>query len=165
MRKILHIFDRTLDTLAVLAFLAMTIVLCLQIFYRYVLSAPLVWATPLSLFLFIWAVWLGGATGIRDRNQIRVELAEQFLPLGVRRILMPCISLACALFLLVVIYKSFEIVELQASAIYDTLPFTRDYLFMVVPIVGSVMFLQIVRVFIRQIGEFYFQDREPTRNG
>ena len=157
-RQTIRALDRAFDYLGTLAFLGMIVVLCLQIFFRYVLAAPLVWATPLSMFLFIWAIWFGGASGIRDQNQIRVELAERFLPHGIKRVLMPAISLACALFLLIVIYESFEIIELQASAIYDTLPFTRDYLFMVVPVVGSVMVLQSVRVFIRQIGQYYFPD-------
>lgn len=156
MRQLVNILDRVLDYLGVLAFAAMTVVLCLQIFYRYVLEAPLVWATPLSMFFFIWAIWFGGAAGIRDETQVRVELAERFLPLSIKRVLMPAISLACALFLVLVIYHSFQIIELQSSAIYDTLPFNRDVLFMVVPIVGSVMLLQFIRVFVRQIKMYYF---------
>ena len=159
-RRIIHAFDRAFDYLGVVAFLGMIVVLCLQIFFRYILAAPLVWATPLSMFLFIWAIWFGGASGIRDQTQVRVELAERYLPHGIRRLLMPGISLACALFLLIVIYKSFEVVELQSSAIYDTLPFTRDYLFIVVPVLGSVMALQAVRVFVRQIGQYYFPGRD-----
>ncbi len=159
-RRLIHAFDRAFDYLGVVAFLGMIVVLCLQIFFRYILAAPLVWATPLSMFLFIWAIWFGGASGIRDQTQVRVELAERYLPYGVQRLLMPGISLACALFLLIVIYKSFEVIELQGSAIYDTLPFTRDYLFMVVPVLGSVMVLQALRVFVRQIGQYYFPDRD-----
>ncbi len=159
-QRIIRTLDRAFDYLGVLAFLGMIVVLSLQIFYRYVLAAPLVWATPLSMFLFIWAIWFGGASGIRDQNQIRVELAERYLPNGIKRVLMPAISLACALFLLIVISKSFQIIELQSSAIYDTLPFTRDYLFMVVPVIGSVMVLQFLRVFIKQIGQYYFADRD-----
>ena len=159
-RRLIRAFDRAFDYLGVLAFLGMIIVLCLQIFFRYILAAPLVWATPLSMFLFIWAIWFGGAAGIRDQTQVRVELAERYLPHGVKRLLMPGISLACALFLLIVIYKSFEVIEVQSSAIYDTLPFTRDYLFMVVPVLGSVMALQSIRVFVRQIGQYYFPKRD-----
>ncbi len=159
-RRLVHAFDRAFDYLGVVAFLGMIVVLCLQIFFRYILAAPLVWATPLSMFLFIWAIWFGGAAGIRNQTQVRVELAERYLPHDIQRLLMPGISLACALFLLIVIYKSFEVIELQGSAIYDTLPFTRDYLFMVVPVLGSVMTLQVIRVFVRQIGQYYFPDQD-----
>ncbi|MYF07832.1 MAG: TRAP transporter small permease [Rhodospirillaceae bacterium] len=159
-RRLIRAVDRTFDYLGVLAFAGMIVVLCLQIFFRYILAAPLVWATPLSMFLFIWAIWFGGASGIRDQSQIRVELAERYLPHGIQRILMPGISLASALFLLIVIYKSFEVVELQGSAIYDTLPFTRYYVFLFFLFVGSVMVLQFIRVFVRQVGQYYFPERD-----
>ncbi len=158
--RIVRWLDRILDCLAVLALVGMILVLCLQIFYRYVLEEALVWATPVSLFLFVWAVWLGGAIGMRDRTQVRVELAELYLPAGVRRILIPGITMGCAAFLLLAIYKSFTIIERQASAHYDTLPVTRDTLFVVVPVVGSVMFLQLVRVFVNQVRESGAPDRD-----
>ena len=158
MNSIIRLFDHILDILVVLALMGMIAVLGIQVFYRYILNNPLVWPMPVSLFLFVWAIWLGGAAGIRDQSQIRVELAERYLPFKIKRILMPAISLICSLFLLVVIYKSFEVVELQASAIYDTLPISRLFLFIVAPIVGTIMFLQYIRVIVRQIKEYYFQE-------
>lgn len=162
LQRALEIFDRVLDTLATLAFMGMMLVLCLQIFFRYVLESPLLWATPMSMFLFIWGIWLGGAAAIRDNNQIRVELAEQFLPLFVRRILMPVITVVCIAFLVLMIVKSFSIIEMQSTTIYDTLPFNRDVLFIVVPIVGSVMIVQCLRVLCRQLQLFYFSDNKQT---
>ena len=139
--------------------MGMMLVLCLQIIYRYVLESPLVWATPLSMLLFVWGIWLGGAAGIRDENQIRVELAEQFLPRPVRRILLPVISLLSAAFLVLVVARSFAILELQAETIYDTLPFNRDVLFTIVPVIGTVMILQCLRVCYRQLR----RNRPPER--
>lgn len=156
MQRFLKAFDRVLDVSCVVAFVAMMIILCLQIFYRYVLSSPLTWSTPLSMFFFIWAIWLGGAAGIRDRTQIRVELADIYLPHSVNRFLTPAISLMCCAFLVLVIAKSFVIIQLQSSAIYDTLPFSRDVLFMVVPTIGLVMLISYIRVFFQQIDEFFF---------
>jgi len=155
-KNFLRIFDRVLDYSCVIAFIVMMIILCLQIFFRYVLESPLTWSTPLSMFFFIWAIWLGGAVGIRDRTQIRVELAEIYLPHSVNRILVPATSLLCCAFLILMIVRSFAIIEMQSTAIYDTLPFTRDYLFVVVPSIGLVMLVNYIRVFLRQIGEFYF---------
>ena len=155
MNRFIKVLDRILDFLVVLALVGMIFVLGLQIVYRYLFNNPLAWPMPLSLFLFVWAIWLGGAAGIRDQTQIRVELAERYLPLGIKRILIPGISLVCSGFILVIIYKSIEVVEIQASATYDVLPFSRDWLFMVVPLVGSVMFLQYLRVTFRQIKKFY----------
>ncbi len=158
MPKLIDFLDRILDLLVVLAFSGMVAILAIQIFYRYVLNDPLVWVMPVSLFLFVWAIWLGGSAGIRDESQIKVELAERYLPLRVKRILMPLTSLVCSGFLLMVVYKSLEVVKFQTSAIYDTLPMSRGWLFLVVPAVGSVMFLQYLRVLIRQIRRYYLEE-------
>ena len=155
MAHLIRILDRVLDNLGAIAFMGMMLVLCIQIIFRYVLESPSVWATPMSMFFFVWGIWFGGAAGIRDENQIRVELGEQYLPVSVLRILLPLISLGCAAFLVLVVVKSFAIIELQSTSVYDTLPFNRDVLFVVVPIVGSVMVLQCLRVFVRQMRRFH----------
>ena len=93
---------------------------------------------------------------MRDENQIRVELAEIYFPMQVRRFLFPLLTLLSIGFLILVIAKSPRIIQLQSTAVYDTLPFNRDALFLVVPIVGSLMVIALLRVFLRQIRRFYF---------
>jgi TRAP-type C4-dicarboxylate transport system permease small subunit len=156
MTTINRVLDWILDMLVVLALVAIALVLGLQIVYRYLLNNPLAFPMPFSLFLFVWMVWLGGAVGIRDEGQIRMEFAERYLPESIKRFLIPSISLVCTGFILVVIYMSIEVVKIQASTTYDTLPFSRAYLFVVAPIVGSVMFLQYLRVFLRQVRRYFF---------
>ena len=138
--------------------MGMLLVLCLQIVFRYFLQSPIVWATPMAMFLFVWGIWFGGAAAIRDENQIRVEFSEQFLPVSAQRILLPLITLISTAFLVLVILKSPRIIELQSTAVYDTLPFNRDVLFIVVPVVGSIMVLQCIRVFVRQVRRYYFPE-------
>lgn len=165
MRRLVDILDRLLDNLGALAFMGMMLVLCLQIVFRYVLQSPLVWATPMAMFFFVWGIWLGGAAGMRDENQIRVEIGEQFLPVSIQRWLMPAISLSSSAFLVFVIAKSPRIIELQSSAVYDTLPFNRDVLFVVAPVVGTVMALQLLRVFVRQIRRYWLAGPEEAKGG
>ena len=165
MRRLIDILDRILDNLAAIAFMGMMLVLCLQILFRYFLQSPIVWATPMAMFLFVWGIWLGGAAAMRDENQIRVEIGEQFLPTSILRFLMPLISLISIAFLIFVILKSPRIIQLQSSAIYDTLPFNRDALFIVVPIVGSVMVLQLSRVFLRQVQRFWLTEPKVVPRG
>lgn len=74
----------------------------------------------------------------------------------VRRFLFPLLTLLSIGFLILVIVKSPRIIQLQSTAVYDTLPFNRDVLFLVVPIVGSLMVITLLRVFLRQIRRFYF---------
>lgn len=94
-----------------------------------------------------------------------MEFSEQFLPVSIQRILLPAITLASAAFLVLVIAKSGRIIELQSTAVYDTLPFNRDVLFVVVPIVGSIIVLQCIRVFVRQVKRYYFPETLEQQQG
>ena len=156
LRRFILILDSVVDNIGALAFIGMMLVICIQIFFRYFLESPIIWATPLAMFLFIWGIWFGGVAGMRDENQIRVELAEIYFPMLVRRFLFPLLTLLSIGFLILVIAKSPRIIQLQSTAVYDTLPFNRDALFLVVPIVGSLMVIALLRVFLRQIRRFYF---------
>ena len=156
LRRFILILDSVVDNIGALAFMGMMTVICIQIFFRYFLESPIIWATPLAMFLFIWGIWFGGVAGMRDENQIRVELAEIYFPMRVRRFLFPLLTLLSIGFLILVIFKSPRIIQLQSTAVYDTLPFNRDALFLVVPIVGSLMVITLLRVFLRQIRRFYF---------
>ncbi len=163
MKRFIFILDRVVDNIGALAFMGMMLVLCIQIFFRYFLESPVMWATPLAMFLFIWGIWFGGVAGMRDENQIRVEFAEIYLPVRVQRFLLPLLTLLSIGFLILIIVKSPRIIQLQSTAIYDTLPFNRDALFVVVPIAGSLMVIALLRVFLRQIRCFYFAETQLDR--
>ncbi len=163
LKRFIFILDRVVDNIGALAFMGMMLVLCIQIFFRYFLESPVMWATPLAMFLFIWGIWFGGVAGMRDENQIRVEFAEIYLPVRVQRFLLPLLTLLSIGFLILIIVKSPRIIQLQSTAIYDTLPFNRDALFVVVPIAGSLMVIALLRVFLRQIRCFYFAETQLDR--
>ena len=70
--------NRLIDSLAALILLLMAGTVAIQIFFRYILNQPLWWPYEAALFLFVWLIWLGAATGMRDERQIRVDFFEQF---------------------------------------------------------------------------------------
>lgn len=66
--------DQALDTLCVLACVALVGVSFAAVIFRYVLNDSLVWSEELARYLFIWIVFLGGAIGVRERSHIAVDV-------------------------------------------------------------------------------------------
>lgn len=62
------------ESLVVLMMAAMSVIIGLQIFMRYVMGASLSWSEELSRYLFIWATYLGVAYGVRKDAHIRVSM-------------------------------------------------------------------------------------------
>jgi TRAP-type C4-dicarboxylate transport system permease small subunit len=146
--------DRVVDALAAGFLLVTSLVLALQVFFRYVLNYPLSWPLEVSLFCFVWLVWLGGVGGMREERQIRIEFAEKYLPRPILRILMPANTILSLLFLGFVIFYGIQVAESQMSAVYDILPFSRGILYAVAPVGGSLMVVSLVRVLTRQLRRY-----------
>jgi TRAP-type C4-dicarboxylate transport system permease small subunit len=153
--KLWKVIDRIVDSLAALLLLATSSVLALQVIYRYLLNRPLGWPLEVSLLCFVWMVWLGGAAGMREERQVRIEFAEKYLPHSVQRILIPLSTLLSLAFMAFVVFYGVRVAESQMSAEYDILPFPRGILYAVAPVVGVLMFLYLIRVLIRQIRRYF----------
>jgi TRAP-type C4-dicarboxylate transport system permease small subunit len=55
-------------------------IMLLQIVFRYVLNAPLVWTEEAARYLYIWACYLGAAIALRRGNHIVIALVPERLP-------------------------------------------------------------------------------------
>ncbi len=146
------LLDTTLDVLTALSFLLMALTLTLQIVARYVLNWPLAWPEEFSILFFAWSVWLGGAGGMREGRQIRIDVIDFYAPASVRRILEPALTILSLAFLALVVWYGVKVTESQSTAEYDILPVSRAVLYAVAPVMGSIMALYLLRILARQLG-------------
>ena len=63
----------------------MTILISLQVFFRYVMNAPLAWTEELARFGFIWMTFFAGYLGARKAQHISVELIQDMFPSSVKK--------------------------------------------------------------------------------
>ncbi len=54
---------------------AMTVIVAWTVFGRYVLNATPTWGEPVSLFLMLWFILLGGAVGVREMDHMGFDIA------------------------------------------------------------------------------------------
>ena len=146
--------DWLVDSLAAVLLLVMSSVLALEVIFRYLVNRPLSWTLEVSLFCFVWLVWLGAVGSMREERQIRIDFAETYSPKRVKRVLLPANTILSMVFLLFVIYYGVQVTESQMSAVYDILPFSRGILYAAAPVGGTLMFLTLARVLVRQIRRY-----------
>lgn len=60
--------------IAAILFVALTIVVSLQVLTRYVLHLPMIWSEELARFLFFWIVMLGAAHSVRTRRHFVIDI-------------------------------------------------------------------------------------------
>jgi TRAP-type C4-dicarboxylate transport system permease small subunit len=57
---------------------AMTVIVAWTVFGRYVLNATPTWGEPVSLFLMLWFILLGGAVGVREMDHMGFDVGLHY---------------------------------------------------------------------------------------
>ena len=83
MKKILHYLDEYLEEFLMVIFLiAMTLIMGIQVFSRYILGMSLSWSEEITRYLFIWSAFL--CVSLCTRKCISIKI-DQFIQLFPRR--------------------------------------------------------------------------------
>ena len=71
--RVLRLIVRLNGIVATLLFAALTVVVSLQIFTRFVLHAPAIWSEEVARFLFFWTVLTGAALSVWHRRHFVID--------------------------------------------------------------------------------------------
>ena len=128
--------------LCVVMLAAMSIIVFLQVVYRFILKASLPWSEEASRYLLVWTSFLGGAYGVRQGAHLGVEAVTLLLPKRVRS-LVEIFSLVIGTALCCIILKfGIDIVMTQMSRMQysPAMRIPMGYMYMAIP-VGMVFFI------------------------
>ena len=76
--KIAALLYRLTSIIAIVALIAMTLIVCANIFARSVYNASFSWSEEVARFLIIWAALCGAAMAVRRGAHFRMDLSTQF---------------------------------------------------------------------------------------
>jgi TRAP-type C4-dicarboxylate transport system permease small subunit len=99
------------DWLAFAIFWGLAFIVFLQFFTRYVLNDSLAWTEEIARYGLMWVTFIGAAMVTRRNSHIAVALLTELLPTGPARVLRALIDLVTLLFLSLLAYFSYLIVE------------------------------------------------------
>jgi TRAP-type C4-dicarboxylate transport system permease small subunit len=92
-----------------LLMLALTVVVLLQVLYRYVLELPLTWSDEAARHLLVWLSFIGGGIAIARQLNPRIEIIDSLCPPRVRRGIEIAISMLVLGFLACFLVISFDV--------------------------------------------------------
>mgnify|MGYP003608844836 FL=1 len=73
LRRFNAVVNRALEGFLIVGFVAMTLVIFLQVIFRYFLLQSLSWSEEVARYLFVWLTFLGASVVARSRSHITVE--------------------------------------------------------------------------------------------
>lgn len=68
-----------IEHIATLLFILFFIVVLLQVFFRFVLDAPLTWSEEAARYFNLWSVLLGAAIAVKYKDHLRVDLIDNMV--------------------------------------------------------------------------------------
>jgi TRAP-type C4-dicarboxylate transport system permease small subunit len=140
-RKLL---DGGVDWAAAVILAAMTVLVFMQVLFRYWLHLPLDWGEEVSRYLFIWGAMLGAAIAVRRRAHFGIDLLVKTLPLSVRRPLALAVSLCVCGLQGIVIIQGAKLTLINMSQVSPTLFIPMGVPYAAIPISGFFMLLSVI---------------------
>lgn len=145
-RDALGWIDRVSYAVIVAVMAAMTMVVSLQVFWRYALSSSIDSADELSRLFFVWAIFLAIPHGVRHGVHVGIDLFVMRLPTGIQDALARLMAAAGALLMLVVLTVSWTATLDKWPELMPTLPVTAAvyYIAVLVSTVHSFLHLALM---------------------
>ena len=86
MKIIKRIVDFVEETVPALLLLTIFISFLLGVFSRYVLKSSIMWTQEMSLYPYVWLVFLGACSCDRDRSNISFTIVHDMVPEKVKKV-------------------------------------------------------------------------------
>jgi len=142
------LLDRIACGVCIGLFVAILLVMVLQVVFRYVLNAPLTWTEELARYLYIWACWLGAPVALRRGNHIAIAFVSDRVSRGVGRIMALVTQVAALVFLAQLTVQGGILTVKSHSVEAITLPIPWSAIYLAAPISAVLMILETVRAML-----------------
>lgn len=141
--RISDILNRWTKYLAGLLLAAMTILVFLQVLFRYVLNAPLDWSEELSTFTFVWMALLGASIGLKNNEHPRLDLLLNSLTPVRKKVVTVSCNIAILFMLYILFVYGWRLTVSMKSQLTAALGYSVSFVYVVLPISAAIMFIHL----------------------
>jgi TRAP-type C4-dicarboxylate transport system permease small subunit len=127
----------------------MTVVVFLQVVYRYVLTQPLHWSEELARYLFVWISILGAALGLQKRGHFGMDFFYRMLPDKGRRLLLFMIYLLMGVVILVLLIQGISLVQKTTAQQSPAMEISMGWAYACLPVGGALMVIHLLVIFLK----------------
>ena len=143
---------RLLELIAGLLIAAITVLVTVQVFARYVLNNTPPWSEELCRYLFIWVSFLGACVATRRAAHLGVDSLVARLPAGVREVLRHAVTALIVAFAGLLVWQGVALVPAMASQRSPSMGISLQYVFAAIPIAAAIILGLQVRALARAWG-------------
>lgn len=154
-RRTLARFDNILakaEAAVLIALLVvMTVVVFLQVVYRYVLTQPLHWSEELARYLFVWLSILGATLGLQKQGHFGLDIIFRMLPKQAKRCMGFLIHLLMGTVVLVILVQGITLVQKTVHQESPAMGISMGWAYACLPVGAALMAIHLFVIFFKDI--------------
>ena len=131
--------ERFITAVTAVIMIILSVLICWQVFSRYILNASPFWIEEISVISLMWIGLLGAAGCVWTESHMSLELVVARFPDAVRVWLKAVTDMAIAGFALFLCDRGIFLVQRTMSGTLSTLPLPVGYTYLILPIAGGLM--------------------------
>ena len=131
----------------------MTVVVLLQVIYRYLLTQPLHWSEELARYLFVWISILGAASSVQRRGHFGMDFFFRMLPDKGRRFLMFIVYLLMGVVIFVILVQGILLVEKTVAQQSPAMEISMGWAYACLPVGAVLMAIHLLVIIIKEAME------------
>ena len=137
-------FSNIVEWVAAVMVVALAIIVFVQVFNRFVLTAPLAWSEDLAMLLFQWVAFLGAAIGVKRMRHFGIELVVRKLPEKIHHKLELIVPFIMGIVALTMITEGIGLIGFNKNRIYSSMDLSYIWAYLPIPVSGCLMILYII---------------------
>ncbi|WP_150523573.1 TRAP transporter small permease [Roseibium sediminis] len=147
-------------TLAALLLAFIVLLISFNVIMRYVLNASLSWGEELTLWTFVWFIWIAVSYGFHKREHIRITVLRDLLGDRAQLVLDMIVDILVLAFLAIMIKECVQLMQMPFVAKQKSvvLGLPIPILYASAPVGGTLSSIRIVQHFLKTLARF----RAPT---
>jgi TRAP-type transport system small permease protein len=142
MARLFRKLAAVLEWWSVLLLVLMVALVCVGVFFRYVLNASLAWYDEFASYLLVWLTFYGAVVASHRRRHIGFEVVIDKLDPGARRLFDFIAECFVLVFQAVLLFYGWELVQKMGEDRTVSLPWVKmGWIYSALPIAGCLMLL------------------------
>lgn len=130
---------------ATICFIALTILLMLQVISRYALNHSFTWMEELATVMFVWMIYLAISAAVTKRKHLRIDFVLEMVPFKVKRAMLVLSNVIFAAFNIYISIVMVDVIKLLGKSKTTMLGIPQRLVYVVIPVALVVTVIRLVQ--------------------
>ena len=129
----------------------MTVVVFLQVLYRYVFAQPLQWSEELARYLFVWLSIMGATLALQKKGHFGLDLFYKMLSNRFQRIVKFPVYLLPGIVIFVILFQGIILVQKTALQESPAMGISMGWAYASLPVGGALMAIHLIVISFKDL--------------